>query len=388
MNTMNRICIYLSLLCVFFASCSLGNKGKEGHPVSADKIELRAEEVLIPPSDELLLKSYSLSASFHQDTTDILVAYNYKEHALDKIDLNSKEASQLKLNLEGPDGISRRVGGLCVHNLDSIWICDDTQYAYLLNRAGEVTDKIWLNNGASDGTVAVAANYAMSVIKLYYNKQRNSLFFAVRKVDEQASKIVVKEQFLDKQKPVQSYELSPSVVEPDITFKDYGYMCDPNVAFTDGKIIYNYPIESSVYVIDLQTMERKVVSAESQFTPNVVPKSSFSDYEGRELFALENVHFHEVMYLSEKGLYARLHVSGADLPDEKDRGKLNASRKLLLTLFDEDFRVVNELQLPPRRYSHYTGWCALQGGVLLFVDNVLSESDVSEELIFDVYKPI
>lgn len=385
---MNRICICLFLLCVFCTSCSLGNKGKENRSVSADKIELRAEEVLIPPSDELLLKSYSLSASFYQDTTDILVAYNYKEHALDKIDLNSKETSQLKLNLEGPNGISRRVGGLFVHNLDSIWICDDTQHAYLLNRAGEVTDKRVLNNEASDGTVSVAANYAMSVIKLYYNKQRNSLFFAVRMVDEQSSKVIVKEQSLERQQPIKSYELSPSVVEPDITFKDYGYMCDPNVAFTDDKIIYNYPIESSVYVIDLPTMERKVVGAESQFTPNEVPKSSFSDYEGRELFALENVHFHEVMYLPEKGLYARLHVGGANLPDEKDRGKLNASRKLLLTLFDKDFRVVNELQLPPCRYSHYTGWCALQDGVLLFVDNVLSDSEVSEELIFDVYKPI
>ena len=380
--------VSLSFLCVFCTSCFQGNKGKESRNGNSDKVDLVAEEVQIPLSEQLLLKSYYLSSSFHHDSTDFVVGYNYREHALDVVDVRSRKTSQVKLEQEGPNGISRRIGGLFVHTLDSIWLCDDTQHAYLLNRNGEITEKIMLNNGASDGVVAVEANYAMSVIRLFYNKQRNSLFFAIRSNDERSSKIIVKEQPLEQQRSSKSYELTPSVADPDITFKDYGYMSNPNVSFTNDKIIYNYPIESSVYVIDLPTMERRVVSADSQFTPNRVPKSSFSDFEGRELFALSNVHFHEVMCLPGEDLYARLHVSGATLPDEKDRGKLNASRKLLLTLFNKDFQVVNELQLPPRRYSHYTGWCALNDGILLFVDNVLSESEVSEELIFDMYKPI
>ncbi|WP_252217102.1 hypothetical protein, partial [Clostridium sp. CMCC3677] len=71
-----------------------------------------------------------------------------------------------------------------------------------------------------------------------------------------------------------------------------------------------------------------------------------------------------------------------------DPGKLNAGRKLLLTLFNRDFEIVNELELPSRRYSYYTGWCALDEGILIFVDNILSGSDASEELIFDVYRPV
>lgn len=57
------------------------------------------------------------------------------------------------------------------------------------------------------------------------------------------------------------------------------------------------------------------------------------------------------------------HVSGVDTADEKDPGKLNAGRKLLLTLFNRDFEIVNELELPSRRYSYYTGWCALDEGI-------------------------
>ncbi|MEG0456289.1 MAG: hypothetical protein RR559_13280, partial [Bacteroides sp.] len=147
------------------------------------------------------------------------------------------------------------------------------------------------------------------------------------------------------------------------------------------------PIESSVYTIDLNTGERKTIAAESQFTPNVVPKCiSAPTYEAREMFALENVCFHEIMHLPASDLYARLHVSGADVANEQDPAKLNAGRKLLLTLFNRDFEIVNEL--PSRRYSYYTGWCALDGAMLIFVDNILSGSDSSEELVFDVYRPV
>lgn len=389
MKTKPRMCIYLFLLCVCSTSCFRANNGEKRSNVYADSIGLVAEEVSIPPSEVLLLKSYPLSSSCRADSTLVVVGYNYKEHALDFIELNSKKTVQLKLNQEGPSGITRRIGGLYVHNLDSIWLCDDTQQAYLINSKGEMKNKIALNDGESDGVVAVMANYAMSVIKLYYNERRQSLFYAVEIVVNDIPKLVVKERALDQQKPIGSYELTPSVVEPNITVKDYGYIYRPNISFTDDLIVYNYPIESSVYTIDLNTGARKTISGESKFTPNVVPKCvSAPTYEARELFALENVCFHEIMHLSASDLYARLHVSGVDTADEKDPGKLNAGRKLLLTLFNRDFEIVNELELPSRRYSYYTGWCALDEGILIFVDNILSGSDASEELIFDVYRPV
>lgn len=93
-------------------------------------------------------------------------------------------------------------------------------------------NKIALNDGESDGVVAVMANYAMSVIKLCYNERRQSLFYAVEIVVNDIPKLVVKERALGLQKPVDSYELTPSVVEPNITVKDYGYIYRPNISFT------------------------------------------------------------------------------------------------------------------------------------------------------------
>lgn len=386
----NSICIsiYLLLLCICCISCLYGKKGEVSRKTDADKVELLVEEIQIPPSDQLLLKSYYLSSAFQCDTTHVVVAYNYKEHALDLVDLNSKKTMQLKLTQEGPAAITRGIGGLYIHNLDSIWICDDTQNAFLVNGKGEIKEKILLSSDASDGVVAVSTNYAQSVIKLFYNEQRNSLFYAVEKIENEVRAVTVKELFLGKQKRIESYALSPSTVEPIIEFKDYGYMCNPNITFTNDKIICNYPIESSIYVIDLPTMERRTIIADSEFTPNRVSKSSASSYEAQEKIALENIHFHEVMYMPKEELFCRLHVGAAHMTNEKDRMKWNDSRNLYLTLFDRDFNIVNELELPSRRYSYYTGWCALDNGVLIFVDNLLSEMDLSEELFFDIYKPL
>lgn len=181
MNRLICVCICFALLGACCVSCSQGKKGNEQKNKNGDKVELQAEEIQIPPYEELLLKSYSLSSSFCSDTTNVVVGYNNKAHALDFVDMGSKEASQLKLNQEGPNGISRRVGGLYLHNLDSIWLCDDTQQVYLLNRKGEIKEKMRLCDGASDEVVAVMSNYAMCVIKLYYNKQRKSLFMPSKK---------------------------------------------------------------------------------------------------------------------------------------------------------------------------------------------------------------
>lgn len=389
MNKIVCICMYLLILCMCCTSCFRANNGeKRKNTAYADKVELMTEEILIPPSDKLLLKSYYVSSSFNCDSMRIVVGYNNKEHALDLISLNGKKAVQLKLSQEGPAGITRGVGGLYVHSLDSIWICDDTQHAYLLNSKGEMIDKVALSDAKSDGVVTVMANYAMSVVKFCYNKQRKSLFYAIEVVKDAIPILVVNELTLGERRVVNSYELTPSIVESIITFKDYGYLYRPNISFTENKIIYNYPIESSVYTIDLETGKRDIFTADSKFTPNIVPKClSASTYEARELFALENVHFYEIMYMPKYDLYCRLHVGAADTANEKDPWRLNASRKLILTLFDSNFNIVNELELPSCRYSYYTGWCALFDGLLIFVDNSLSESELTDDLIFDIYSP-
>jgi hypothetical protein len=61
------------------------------------------------------------------------------------------------------------------------------------------------------------------------------------------------------------------------------------------KIIYNYPVESHLYTIDREDMQRSVIQAESRYTQNIAGKcSSRTDYTKWELHGLENLQNHVV----------------------------------------------------------------------------------------------
>jgi hypothetical protein len=57
---------------------------------------------------------------------------------------------------------------------------------------------------------------------------------------------------------VKEYRLSPSVVAPCLDNR-YANMNDVNVNFNDSLIVYNYPIESHIYVLDMKTGKRTVL---------------------------------------------------------------------------------------------------------------------------------
>ena len=126
-------CIFL--LCI--SSCQIGKDGKLKENVYSDKIDFNQKEVLFSPqTDILFLKEYFLSSSYHQDSADVFVSYNYKRNALDFLDLKDGTISQTKLEPEGPKAIGR-IYDIFVHNMDSIWICG-MQDVFLINKAGEL----------------------------------------------------------------------------------------------------------------------------------------------------------------------------------------------------------------------------------------------------------
>ena len=65
------------------------------------------------------------------------------------------------------------------------------------------------------------------------------------------------------------------------------------------------------------------------------------------------------------------------------RPELIWDRKMYLTVFDGDFSVRGEVELPSRRYNPGTAWCALGDGLLLYVENGLSPEELKENLVFD-----
>lgn len=367
------------ILIAFLASCM---EQKSQNKIKNNIVEVEVEEMKFPPQTVLQLKSYYLSSAVHTDSADFLIGYNYRLHSLDYMNLQSKEVTQTILSDEGPDTVIS-LTGLYANSLDSIWMSDESERVFLLDNAGQIKTTVNLKEYLQDTEqLLINTNHAMFTSHLYYNEIRQSLMFLVKKMASQT--FVVRELFLDKGKDAIDYELEPSRIIPDIT-SGYAFINAPNVNFTTTDIIYNYPFESSVYTLDIQTGERKYVPAQSQYTENIVERvEPGTDYSTIEKCRIQNPHFFDVMYIPKLKKYVRLHLGGVDFDEKRGRDELMNDRILYLMIFDEKMKVLGESKLLEHRYNNFTGWSVSYNGVALFVDNILDEEDDTEDLAIDV----
>ncbi|EOS06478.1 MAG: DUF4221 family protein [Bacteroides uniformis] len=367
------------ILIAFLASCM---EQKSQNKIKNNIVEVEVEEMKFPPQTVLQLKSYYLSSAVHTDSADFLIGYNYRLHSLDYMNLQSKEVTQTILSDEGPDAVIS-LTGLYANSLDSIWMSDESERVFLLDNAGQIKTTVNLKEYLQDTEqLLINTNHAMFTSHLYYNEIRQSLMFLVKKMASQT--FVVRELFLDKGKDAIDYELEPSRIIPDIT-SGYAFINAPNVNFTTTDIIYNYPFESSVYTLDIQTGERKYVPAQSQYTENIVERvEPGTDYSTIEKCRIQNPHFFDVMYIPKLKKYVRLHLGGVDFDEKRGRDELMNDRILYLMIFDEKMKVLGESKLLEHRYNNFTGWSVSYNGVALFVDNILDEEDDTEDLAIDV----
>ena len=367
------------ILIAFLASCM---EQKSQNKIKNNIVEVEVEEMKFPPQTVLQLKSYYLSSAVHTDSADFLIGYNYRLHSLDYMNLQSKEVTQTILSDEGPDAVIS-LTGLYANSLDSIWMSDESERVFLLDNAGQIKTTVNLKEYLQDTEqLLINTKHAMFTSHLYYNEIRQSLMFLVKKMASQT--FVVRELFLDKGKDAIDYELEPSRIIPDIT-SGYAFINAPNVNFTTTDIIYNYPFESSVYTLDIQTGERKYVPAQSQYTENIVERvEPGTDYSTIEKCRIQNPHFFDVMYIPKLKKYVRLHLGGVDFDEKRGRDELMNDRILYLMIFDEKMKVLGESKLLEHRYNNFTGWSVSYNGVALFVDNILDEEDDTEDLAIDV----
>lgn len=370
------------ILFVTLVSCAGQRKGEN---VDDNKVGVQVEEVQFPPQNVLQLKSYYLSSPVHQDSIDVLIGYNSGLHSLDYINLKTKVVTQTQLSGEGPDGLAR-LTGIYAHTLDSVWLSDESERVSLVDSTGTIRQTVSLRKHLKETEqLLILTNYAMYTSHLYYNAVRKSLMFLVKEMP--SNSFAIKEIFVDSEKSAITYELSPSKIVPDIS-EGYTYMDAPNVSFVGEHIIYNYPIESSIYTLNIRTSERNVIAAESRYTSNLVEKfTSVGDYAALEKHRIENPHFYDVMYIPNIKMYARLHVDKLEFDANRGLEKLIDGRELYLMLFNEAFEKVCEVKLPMHRYSYYTGWNVSNEGVLLFVDNVLDEQNTTDDLRIDLVIP-
>ena len=184
-----------------------------------------------------------------------------------------------------------------------------------------VGPEVPLTEGLADGQcIIVGHNYAMSTTDIYYDEARRSLLYCVANQSTSPASFFLREVFLDGAPAVSHPLMLPEEI-PNVGEREYPYMGQPNVTFLPDKILYNYPVDSHIYVMDRASGESQAFEANSNFTSNQAAPCDWKNYADCERHRVENPHFYEVRYLPDRDMYARLHVNGQAFDCWKRRGE-------------------------------------------------------------------
>jgi hypothetical protein len=375
---MNLKLIYFSLLALLFLSCKKEVSLVEN--IYGESASLFSTGIDIPV-DSVTFNSYSILSTYIHNNDDYILAYNNNTYALDNFNINKQTASHIELMREGPDGINE-ILGFYAHSADSIWIYS-TNIISLIDSTGRVKERIEiLSLSLNNDIPLIITNFSICTSKLFYNSGRNSLFFLTLSVRDRINSFYVTElslpDYFTKTYPVNA------IAEKDFR-NDYGWKQAPNVTYTNEAIIYNFPVESNIYVIDIESGKTSVYGGKSRHTSNEVAKLKTNfDMSDGERHINENVHFFDILHDPVKNAYYRLHLDGIEYSTQTDFRTLYLNKDMYLMTFNEKFEVINETKLDSRKYNYFNCWEMLSKGLFIAKDNELNESVNYEQFQVDI----
>lgn len=377
----------LLIFCILFSfviSCTNEDNGllinQYGPSISLDKTDMNIH------IDENTLCSYQTLSTFREKNDDeLLFAYNSPMHSLDVFSLKNKKISHIQLESEGKNGILRHASGLYVHNKDSIWLYSQG-LLYLINSYGKVNKTIKLPF-PTGGFPLVETNFSMSTSKLFYHPIRESIFYLTVTPTEESANYLVYEYFT-KTDLLKTYPLKGGILEKKAG-RNFGWMQFPNVTYSENDILYNFPINSNIYKINIETGNESSFGGQSKYTSNVVSELCMPyNFQDADKHLIENVHFFEIQYAPKKNVYYRLHLDNVNFSTEIKSNLLYNSKKIYLTIFNKNFEIIYENELDRKTYSYLNSWGVLNNRLFITKDNLLNDNKDFDSFEIDLFEPI
>ena len=375
---MNYKLLLLSALILLF-SCTNDSKNTNNKRSSKAITELEITADAVDLTEEYL-NNYHTQTVFSNGGNDYMVAHNHKTHHIDLFNITTKEKRTIKLNAEGQNSVHQNVNGIYTISPDAVWIYAMSD-VYLMNTTtGEIEAKYKLP--VDEGEFIInTSNYSNATIKLQYDADRNSLRYITIDMGDRSYFYI--NEFDIETGTVRKSELEYTEAEQGIGEK-FGWMQHPNVTYNKNMVVYNFPFNSNIYTLNLDTQEMNSYGGKSSFTNNFASEIDQMSMDKWMNHAIENVHFYEVNYDAYKDCYYRLHSEGIDFDPNVPLGELFQKKKLYLTIFDGDLNVINEFQLAANKYPLSGGWGVLKSGFFIINDSPDKEIEGYERLEYDI----
>lgn len=368
---MNQKYIYLLIICnlFIFGSCKKPN-------AILPTIEYKIQEIKIP-INENYSNSYHTLHSYEEDGKNFFVGYNNKQHSLDFFNLDDNKAIRnLKLEGDGPNGVNE-ISSIFYHTKDSIFLFERGAL-HLMNSSGLVFDTFKLYE------LFDIAKYGEPGLNFYfrliYNPASNSVLFYLNNLSKEIKADAPK---------IASLNIASRKVEIlPISNTSFYQSNDGNVGFLsyigfhdyfEGKILYNFQYQSSLFFYDVQTKEIKSVSGTSAKTSFISPLSFSNSAENFDKHALENTHFLSPIPDKWKRLIYRFNWES---PENLEQANFT-DKKQSFSVFDDNLNFIDQISLPNYTF-HINNWFVNQNGLYLNKAHPMYLGFTDEYLVFDL----
>ena len=328
---------------------------------------------LIPPKGQLV-DSYVHPKVFQEDGKPYLAMYNFATYRIEAFNLADKTRTltvplhdQARTSID-PSTQSRDVS----HPRDFYPISSDSilvfsvYQAYLINGKGQVYKQIELRGTNLDSTVASAYHINPPIrSSQYYDRSSNIAYLRV------FNRFLAPQEGPYKQSIIAALDLMKGTIDtlpirvPKFFIKsdalyDYNSLF-PEMLTADRRLIYNFPVSSSIFLYDLESGKTTEIKANSKHTANegkpIPIHVKHNDVEARFKQLSRDVNFFAPLHDPYRNLYYRVHRGERpELLEEQ------TPPHFYLTVFDSNWNILEEI---PMGATKFFTPCVAPDGLLL-----------------------
>ncbi|ERM84910.1 hypothetical protein P872_22885 [Rhodonellum psychrophilum GCM71 = DSM 17998] len=387
---MDNQCIFLtaSLFFLLLMGCTTRNESESAKTLYSDKkISFGIDTLTIKLNKELNF-DYPYSSRFFDGSETYFVGYNSGLHKLDFFSLEGlKYSFSTILEKDGPNGMDDP-WDFFIQSLDSIYYLGKDSKLTLLDTSGKVLSVFKLEDPM--GNYGYKANPI--TFKIFLNQEKNKMYLNSYSFSHLPNNhAYFKEPFVSFIDLRNSDMDTIPIQFPKIyleTDKILGEYMEPNVIFVDNRIIYSFPADPSIYTYNLTTKEKEVFGGESLNSKNSIEYMAPDDYhdiQKRIIHQIENTYFYNVVHDPFRKLFYRIHSGGVSFQIDEDDINSVFEKPIFLTVFDENFNILQEMELPSKTYNALSMFVTKSGLHLPF-SHYLNQDVDEGKLVFHVYK--
>ncbi len=348
-------------------SCKRQSQSSANDEPATDRL-LKTETITVKSNPTVVsLLSYGLSDYCHNNRC--IYSYNYKEHAIDILDLKTDTVSRsISLESEGPNAVMRELHGLQVYSPDTI-VTYDFVAIKIIDSVGNVISKIEL---PVNGFSRIDCNVRSNISDFKIDMDNHTILYPIKQPGK--NEII-------------EYDFAEKNVVNHIALKNpihegyYGFMDYPNVSFYKDCIIYNYPFEANVYIYDRKSDSTRMISPKSKFTDNRIKEYDGKSVEELSWYGASNCFYSPLYLIPGKDCFVRITLGETSLDKSDNIDKAYYDRPIYVMTFDNEFKVIDEFEIERNRYNTFAGWCPLYDRIAFFQENACDPQNDNDIVI-------